>query len=618
MPPARKSRGLSRKELQHLKEYGELDPLNSAGDDRNLDEAISSALSRSKSGRFSGKLGSRRGGSLGGRGGRRGAPKPAQQRGAKPDAYLRLLRSLTATGAEAAPTSGPDDSGDDASDASAASESAADSGDEAPDRLDSGAEQEEQDKEPAQEIDMVEPDNGSDDDDDDDDAAPFNSGAQDDEAVEAYAAHDFMDRHYADSDSELAHRRLAAVNSREYSQVPLEDAVLGAGVVCNVAGEGVQEANPQPLKQKLVGPFHKLNNGQGMTELQQRFFGWLDQYRDVACAGRTPANEDELTTMYALHAMNHVMKARERERKNNARLAKAHATGADAGELRDRGFTRPRVLILLPFRSSALRVIEKLLKLTSADKEANSARLAKEYGPDEDEVAFRSRANARKPADYQQTFADNIDDSFRVGLQLFHRSVKLFADFYRSDIIVASPIGLRMTTGAQSGDRKDFDFLSSIEMVIVDQCDVLLMQNWDHVMHAFKHMNQMPKKDHGCDFSRVRSWCLDGMARFRRQTVLLSAYMTPEIQAAFNGECRSIAGKVRFKPAYPGAVADVVAQVAQVFRRVPVARLASADDDRFAHFVDHALPELDKTVLGNRHAVIFAASYFDFVRLRNH
>ncbi|KAJ2759089.1 rRNA-binding ribosome biosynthesis protein utp25 [Coemansia nantahalensis] len=316
--------------------------------------------------------------------------------------------------------------------------------------------------------------------------------------------------------------------------------------------------------------------------------------------------------------MNHVMKARERERKNNARLAKAHATGADAGELRDRGFTRPRVLILLPFRSSALRVIEKLLKLTSADKEANSARLAKEYGPDEDEVAFRSRANARKPADHQQTFADNIDDSFRVGLQLFHRSVKLFADFYRSDIIVASPIGLRMTTGAQSGDRKDFDFLSSIEMVIVDQCDVLLMQNWDHVMHAFKHMNQMPKKDHGCDFSRVRSWCLDGMARFRRQTVLLSGYMTPEIQAAFNGECRSIAGKVRFKPAYPGAVADVVAQVAQVFRRVPVARLASADDDRFAHFVDHALPEMDKTVLGNRHAVIFAASYFDFVRLRNH
>lgn len=98
--------------------------------------------------------------------------------------------------------------------------------------------------------------------------------------------------------------------------------------------------------------------------------------------------------------------------------------------------------------------------------------------------------------DYLQTFKGNIDDCFKIGMRYQNKSVfKLFSDFYTSDILVASPLGLRMIIGSAGDKNREFDFLSSIECCIVDQCDVLMMQNWDHV-----EVNIHYRNDYGFPF----------------------------------------------------------------------------------------------------------------------
>ncbi|KAJ2744430.1 rRNA-binding ribosome biosynthesis protein utp25 [Coemansia sp. BCRC 34301] len=606
MPPAKKSRKLSRKDLNQLKEYGELDPFSNQGDGNDLDDLISKAISKSGYGRLAGtpSLSKGKPRSHGHR--KLAISKP--MKASRPDAYSKLLQSLpaapVATTKRGVATSDDEDEAEESdSDANMEGISSASLG-ENDDADDSGKEDG-----VGYEVDEVEHCS---------EASESNAEdeSEDDlDTEEDSATNDYMERHVADDDSSLMHRRLAAVSQKEYTQAAVNEPVLGQAILYSVDGQGVRPPSPNSIMPRLAKPLQALNGGRDPTEFQQRLLGWFDQYVDVVYAGRSFNKEDEITTAYALHAMNHVFKSKDLERRNKAKLAKAHAEGADAGELRDQGFTRPRVLIVLPFRNSAYKIVEKLHKLASGGQDMNAPRFIKEYGPDGYEESVISK---RKPDDFRKTFAGNIDDGFRVGVQLYRKTARVYTDLYHSDIIVASPLGLRMVTGSEGDERRDFDFLSSIEMVVVDQCDALLMQNWEHVLHVFSHLNLTPKKDHGCDFSRVRNWYLEGTAQHRRQTILISEYMTPEIQAVFNNNCRSIEGKVRIKPVYSGAVADVVAQVPQIFKRLPVKRLQSAADDRFAHFTENVLPELEKSAAKDKHTLIFVSSYFDYVRIRNY
>lgn len=135
--------------------------------------------------------------------------------------------------------------------------------------------------------------------------------------------------------------------------------------------------------------------------------------------------------------------------KNNERLAHASKSGAPAPEdVQDQGFTRPSVLVLLPFRSFALRWVTALTSHTPSPtfQIENHSRFQSEYGLPSGAVdKLESAEPGTYPRDHVEMFKGNVDDSFRVGIKLTRKSVKLFADFYGCDLILASPLGLRMS-----------------------------------------------------------------------------------------------------------------------------------------------------------------------------
>jgi U3 small nucleolar RNA-associated protein 25 len=63
------------------------------------------------------------------------------------------------------------------------------------------------------------------------------------------------------------------------------------------------------------------------------------------------------------------------------------------------------------------------------------------------------------------------------------------------------------------------------------KAEVLLMQNWEHLMTVLAATNRIPEKIR-VDITRVRQWSVrPGVARHFRQTILLSSLNFAEMHA---------------------------------------------------------------------------------------
>jgi U3 small nucleolar RNA-associated protein 25 len=414
--------------------------------------------------------------------------------------------------------------------------------------------------------------------------------------------------------------------------------------------------------------------GLRLSALQSVIYPALATYTDILITAETVDNRDALHVMIALHVMNHILTSRGRVQRNNKRLRdldEAQDYNAeketDHDTFRDQGYTRPTVLILLPTRGVCHRVVHLLLRLLGDSSILeNEERFESEYGPIPDDIEkeeddddddqgndnhnpksteavrlHRKSVLKQKGKEWNEMFGDNAnsDDQFKLGIAFSQKVVKadstgikksgvgvrLFTDFYKSDIILASPLAMKLASDGTTDDDSsqqendhDVDYLTSIEICILGYCDVLLMQNWDHVNTTLGLLNQQPRKNNDTDFSRVREYLLAGQAKHWRQLIFVSPFLDPSILSTFKRSASSHEGIFKLRRRTldsEQSLLHVMVSTKQVFQRIPSNSFRTQGEDRLEYFEKHVLPQIQRTQ--QKRTMIYIPSYFEYISLRN-
>jgi U3 small nucleolar RNA-associated protein 25 len=435
-----------------------------------------------------------------------------------------------------------------------------------------------------------------------------------DEAADAVAG-DAFDIHFANPDTAQLEHKIKAIsdgwNSQKIAFGKEKATFMGPKDVAESSDFKTPSTSRAVFKSRLLTAREEINTS--LSSQEKTLSNYLFNFNDIFFAGRTPYNSGRLRKLTSLHILNHHLKLRDRIVKHNAKLS----SGTDPDlEYRDQGFTRPKALFLLPTRNSAAKWVESLIDIMKPEQQENRKRFEDNY------VAEAAEMPIERPDDFKELFEGNDDDMFRVGIKFTRKTIKFFAQFYNADVILASPLGLRRAIEAKE-DSPDYDYLSSIEILVIDQADALLMQNLDHLTFILSHINLLPKSLHDCDISRVRDWYSDGHAKYLRQTILFAPYVTPELNSLSTRFMQNISGKLKYSPSYDGSpLKNTGLPIKQLFTRIASPDFKKDQDARFQYFTAEVLPWIQKTLPSMSNVegfgtVVFIRSYFDYVRVRN-
>uniref|UniRef100_A0AC35TU81 U3 small nucleolar RNA-associated protein 25 homolog n=1 Tax=Rhabditophanes sp. KR3021 TaxID=114890 RepID=A0AC35TU81_9BILA len=324
---------------------------------------------------------------------------------------------------------------------------------------------------------------------------------------------------------------------------------------------------------------------------------------------------------YLLHIANHIKRNRALILKNNDKLLKAQEEKVGnlddvIEECRDQGFSRTKILIIVPYKKCALEIVDKLKdlyfgKLTSQVEKYKQFK--ETYGDDGTKFVMSANgaSNSCRGDDYVYNMEGNTEDNFRIGITMAKKTMKLYTRFETSDIILASPLGLVQSL-EDAKDECANSFLSSIDIAIFDEMDIIQMQNLENIWIILDNLNKLPDGVKTVDVTRIRNIFLEGHGGCLRQTMMFSRYDSAEIRSAFGKHCQNYAGYVTVMRKEKNVLGDIEVQVSQEMNRFKAVDTSDDQEKRFEYFTTNIFPKIEKGTC------IFISSYYDYVKVKAH
>lgn len=368
------------------------------------------------------------------------------------------------------------------------------------------------------------------------------------------------------------------------------------------------------MKQRLTLNNDLINSpNEKLSELQKTLINPIFQYNDLLYEYENyGSSEEEYRNLYSIHILNHIFKTRDHILKNNSKLSNNNDI-----ECLDQGFTRPKVLIIAPTRSTAYSIIDTIIKNSNIDQIDQKGKFNRQFFDD-------SLPPDNKPESFKNIFKGNTNDFFIMGMKFTRKSIKLFSNFYQSDIIVTSPLGLQMIVENTDKKKKQDDFLSSIEITIIDQLHSIEFQNMSHITTIFDHLNNIPKNfNNNIDFSRIRHYYINDQSKLIRQNMIFTKYISPNANFLINNKCLNFEGKFKnhkYIDAEESAIAKLGLRIKQHFQKFTIVDNSIVDEPtyRFKFFTSVILQSIIKSTNYEDGHLIYIPDYTDFIRIRNY
>lgn len=193
-------------------------------------------------------------------------------------------------------------------------------------------------------------------------------------------------------------------------------------------------------------------------------------------------------------------------------------------QIKDQGFTFPRGLILVPYKKHARLIVDEIIQILKGGN-------------------WKGSKNKKKfKEEYSES--DAMNDCFRIGISFnyFENKIKFYESFEDADLIIASPLGIKLTKNQEGNkEEKIYDFLSSVEILLVDFAEVFTFQNISHLEEVLQVVNQLPKSNSNIvDINRIKDNYKDNYAKYLRQSIFVSHFKNLEIEMLIKNTCNNV------------------------------------------------------------------------------